>query len=139
MARGLLLHERIPRLLTISIVGGIAYWIHPTGLLIASSSWLIAIVEMVSIQREQALKALALTAIGIAITIVLIIIYQKIHSVINISMGGDGGHYDKQISGYINGLNIDTKQTIAEIGTGLINGLANLSIATFGYGMLLLA
>ena len=139
MARGLLLHERIPRLLTISIVGGIAYWIHPTGLLIASSAWIIAIAEMVSIQRKQALKALALTAIGIAITIVLIIIYQKMHSVINISMGGDGGHYDKQISGYINELNVDTKQTIAEIGTGLINGLANLSIATFGYSMLFLA
>ncbi len=39
MARGLLLHERIPRLLTISITRGLAYWIHPTGLLIAASAW----------------------------------------------------------------------------------------------------
>ena len=138
MARGLLLHERIPRLLTISIAGGLAYWIHPTGLLIAASAWLIAIADMASIQREEALKAVVATAIGVAITVALVLIYQKIHSGINISMGGDGGHYEKQISGYIGELNKETKQTIAEIGTGLINGVANLSIATFGYSMLLL-
>ena len=138
MARGLLLHERIPRLLTISIAGGLAYWIHPTGLLIAASAWLIAIADMASIQREKALKAVVATAIGVAITVALVLIYQKIHSGINISMGGDGGHYEKQISGYIGELNKETKQTIAEIGTGLINGVANLSIATFGYSMLLL-
>ena len=138
MARGLLLQERIPRLFIISTAGGLAYWIHPTGLLIAASAWLIAIAGMASIERGKALKALAVTAIWIAITLALILIYQKIHIAINISMGGDGGHYEGQIRGYIRALNKETKQTIAEIGTGLINGLANLSISTFGYSMLFL-
>jgi len=136
MARGLLLHERIPRLLTISITGGLAYWIHPTGLLIAASAWLIAIAEMTPIRGRQAIKAIAITVIGIAITAALVFIYQNIHSAINISMGGDGGHYSEQISGYISEINKETMQTVAEISTGLINGIANLSIATFGYSML---
>ena len=37
-------------------------------------------------------------------------------------MGGDGGHYSEQISGYISEINKETMQTVAEISTGLING-----------------
>jgi hypothetical protein len=139
MARGLLLRERIPRLLIVSIAGGLAYWIHPTGLLIAASAWIVAIAEISSIRDRKIIKAFAITVIGIAITAGLVLVYKNIHSAINISMGGDGGHYGQQISSYINEIKNETKQTIAELGTGLINGLANLSIATFGYSMLFLA
>ena len=136
MARWLLMKHNFKQLFAITLTSGFAYWLHPTGLLIAACAWLVVIADLASNRKNQQLKSVGSILLGLFITGLLILLYQTIHSKINISMGGDGGHYGKQISSYLFEFQQDTAQTLAEVSTALINGVANLSIATYGYGIL---
>lgn len=139
MSRWLQIRNRFMQLLAIAVTGGWAYWIHPTGLLIAACAWLTVTTDLLYKRRSSAIKPLGGIAAAMLLTLGLMLIYKPIHNAINISMGGDGGHYAGQISSYLTALQNDAKQTLTEIGTGLFNGIANLSIATYGYGMLFAA
>ena len=136
MARWLLMKHKFKQLFAITLTSGFAYWLHPTGLLITACAWLVVIADLASHRQMRQLKSLGSILLGLFMTGLLILLYQAIHSKINISMGGDGGHYGKQISSYLFEFQQDTAQTLAEVSTALINGLANLSIATYGYGIL---
>ena len=136
MGRWLLMKNNFKQLFTITLTSGFAYWLHPTGLLIAACAWLVVIADLASNRKKQQLKSVGSILLGLFMTGLLILLYQTIHSKINISMGGDGGHYGKQISSYLFEFQQDTAQTLAEVSTALINGVANLSIATYGYGIL---
>ena len=139
MSRWLLIKHFYRQLFAITITSAFAYWIHPTGLLIAASAWLIVIANLASNKQRSQLKSIGSILFGLLITGLLVLLYQAIHSKINISMGGDGGHYGKQISSYLFEFQQDTTQTFAEVSTALINGIANISIATYGYGILFFA
>ena len=136
MSRWLLIKRYDRQLFAITFTSAWAYWLHPTGLLIAACAWLVVIADLAINRHKQQLQFLAITFLGVLTTGLLIVLYQVIHSHINISMGGDGGHYGKQISSYLFEFHKDTLQTIAEVSTALINGIANLSIATYGYAVL---
>ncbi len=139
MCRWLLIKHFYRQLFAITLTSSFAYWLHPTGLLIAGCAWLVVIANLASSKHKRQLKSIGSTLLGLFITGSLILLYQAIHSKINISMGGDGGHYGKQISSYLFEFQQDTTQTLAEVSTALINGIANLSIATYGYGVLFFA
>ena len=97
MSRWLLIKHFYRQLFAITITSAFAYWLHPTGLLIAASAWLIVIANLASNKQKSQLKSIGSILFGLLITGLLILLYQAIHSKINISMGGDGGHYGKQI------------------------------------------
>ena len=139
ISRWLLIKNIYRKLTAIAITSGFAYWLHPTGLLIAACAWLVVITDLATQKNKRNLKSLTTTFLGILATGLLILLYQTIHSKINISMGGDGGHYGQQISSYLIEFQQDTIQTIAEVSTAFINGIANISIATYGYGILFIA
>ncbi len=139
MSRWLLIQQRFRQLLAITLTGGLAYWLHPTGLLISACAWLVVLADLVYFRERITTRSAVAIISGILLTLVLTLFYAIAHSTINASMGGDAGHYANQITGYLTELRQDTRNTLAEISTGLINGLANLSISTYGYSMLLAA
>lgn len=139
MSRWLLIKNKRQQLFAITTSGAFAYWVHPTGALIAASAWLTVIIHLGISRRKTRLPLLIAILGGLFCTGLLITFYQTIHSQINLAMGGDGGHYGKQISNYIFEFKQDMLPTIAEVGTAIINGLANISIATYGYGFLFFA
>lgn len=145
LSRWLLIKNNKRRIIAISLTGGLAYWVHPTGALIAGCAWLATILNTI-LQPKRLLKSrrsiqirLAWITAGILLTLGLALLYKYVHRAINTQMGGDGGHYSQQIHGYITAFSEDTLRTSLEFFTGFINGAANLSIATFGYGILLVA
>ncbi len=139
MSRWLLIKNFYRQLFAITLTSAFAYWLHPTGLLMAACAWLIVIANLASKKHKLRIKALGATLLAIFVTGLLVLLYQAIHSKINMSMGGDGGHYGQQISSYLFEFQHDTAQTVAEVSTALLNGIANISIATYGYGILFFA
>ena len=142
LSRLLLIEKTRLKIMAIAATGGLSYWVHPTGALIAGSAWLAALLNAVLSSNRQAEKRISITKMisliaGMLLTLAIMLLYQQVHSAINISMGGDGGHYSKQVSGYIAAFTEETVKTGLEVCTGFINGIANLSIATFGYSSLL--
>jgi len=138
ISRWLLIKHHYRKLFAITITSAFAYWVHPTGLLIAVCAWLIVIADLAANKEKPQLRSLLITILGIVVTGLLVLLYQELHSKINISMGGDGGHYGKQISKYLLAFRQDTLQTIAEVSASILNGIANMSIATYGYGIIFL-
>ncbi len=139
MSRWLLTKDIFLQIFSITLTGAFAYWIHPTGLLITAAAWITIILNLNTHKDRDQLKTSGIALLGLISTILLVLLYQEIHNQINMSMGGYGGHYGNQISGYILEFKQDTFQTINEVGTALVNGIANLSIATYGYGILFFA
>lgn len=142
LSRCILIERKSIQIPVIALTGGIAYWIHPTGALIAACAWLATLTKVFSYRSDKyatrrILANLVSITAGAVLTLGLIATYKYFHSSLNISMGGNGGHYSEQISGYIQSLAHETSKTLLEIFTGLLNGIANLSIATFGYSTLL--
>lgn len=138
----------------LSLVSGFSYWVHPTGAILCLTCWSSAILRDL-IQKQdkndrvgstpslwrrvrRAAGATRFGLIGIAATIAGVISYGTIHRIVNDWMGGNQGHYESQIAGYVSHLLSDPGGTILSFGTAFINGLANLSIATYGYGLLCL-
>ena len=147
------------RLFFLSTLSGFAYLVHPSGLLIGVAAIFSLLLSKLSdvkaflrrfscmvTQRRFSIKAVWLallegwdTCLSVLVYISLVSLAGPINSTINISMSGvDKGHYSSMISLVSGNLVSAPLKSVTVLFVAFANGLSNLSVATFGFGIVAL-
>ena len=147
------------RFCCLSTLAGLAYLVHPSGLLIGISAMLALMLSKLSDLKAFLSSFFSMLMNGrfsfksswhaflenrndilcVVIYLSLVAAAGPINSLINISMSGvDKGHYTSMISLVIRSLIDSPFKSLFVLSTALLNGLSSLSMATFGFGIVAL-
>lgn len=147
------------RLFFLSTLSGFAYLVHPSGLLIGLAAIFSLMLAKLTdfkaflrrffctvMQRRFSIKSVWLTlfegwdiCFSLLAYISLISLAGPINSMINVSMSGvDKGHYSSTISLVFGNLIASPLKSLSVLLVAFANGLSNLSVATFGFGIVAL-